>query len=366
MGKSVLLLGVYVSQHGGVYRAVCEEIADRLEERGWRVTRSSGVKSRPRRLLDMLVTTWRARREYQLGYIEVFSGLGFIQAEACAFLLRALGKPIVLALHGGNLPEFARRNPARVRRLLGMAAAITAPSDYLRAALSEYTRTPILLMPNALEIAAYPFRLRAQPAPRLVWLRALHSIYNPVMAVEVVDRLRSTFPDVHLNMVGPDKGDGALQAVQAAIAERGLQHHITLTGGVPKSDVPVWLEKADVFISTTNFDNTPVSVMEALTSGLPVVSTNVGGVPALVTHDEQALLVPAGDASAMAQAVERILTEPGLSERLSCAGHAHASQFSWTTMLPRWESLFSSLMSFSVTQRGMSGEQPTAGEEQHH
>ncbi len=342
MKEGVLILGVYVSQHGGVYRAVCEEIADRLEARGLHIVRSSGIKNRPRRLLDMLLTIWRRQAAYQVGYIEVFSGLGFIQAEACAFLLRALGKPVVLALHGGNLPDFARRNPARVRRLLSIAAAITAPSDYLRTALAPYASQPITLMPNALEIAAYPFRPRTHPAPRLIWLRALHSIYNPVMAVEVVDRLRALFPDVHLHMVGPDKGDGSLEAVQQAIAERGVQRHITLVGGVPKSDVPAWLDKADVFISTTHFDNTPVSLLEALVSGLPVVSTNVGGVPDLVTHDQHALLVPDADADAMAQAVTRILTEPGLSERLSYAGHTHASQFSWVTMLPRWEALFSS------------------------
>jgi glycosyltransferase involved in cell wall biosynthesis len=335
-GRRVLVLGYFVSQSGGIYRQVCEELAARLAARGWQVTSASHIGSRPLRMLHMLWTIVRARQQYSVAYIDVFSGLGFVQAELNALLLRALGKPYVLALHGGNLPEFSRRFPGRVRRLLSHAVSANAPSPYLQNALASI-RPDIGLIPNAMEAAHYTFRLRTTPAPRLVWLRALHSNYNPVMAVEVVDRLRAHFPDVHLHMVGPDKGDGTLEAVQAAIAMHGLEGHITLVGGVPKSEVPAWLDKADVFISTTDFDNTPVSVIEAMVSGLPLVSTNVGGVPDLVTDGVHGLLVPPRDPDAMAAAVMRILTEPGLSARLSETAHAYASGFDWGNVLQQWE-----------------------------
>jgi len=77
--------------------------------------------------------------------------------------------------------------------------------------------------------------------------------------------------------------------------------------------------------------------------GLCVVSTDVGGMPYLVENGEQALLVPPNDAAAMAGAVRRVLTEPGLAEKLSRAGRARAEEFDWSRVLPEWQKLLGSL-----------------------
>ncbi|MGC8827013.1 MAG: glycosyltransferase family 4 protein, partial [Anaerolineae bacterium] len=141
--------------------------------------------------------------------------------------------------------------------------------------------------------------------------------------------------------VGPDKGDGSLQAVRRTAEALGVLERIAFPGGVPKAEVPAWLDKGDIFINTTNVDNTPVSVMEAMACGLCIVSTDVGGIPYLLEHERDALLVPAGGADAMAEAVQRILTEPGLAERLSRNARAKAEGFDWSVILPAWEQIFS-------------------------
>jgi len=153
-------------------------------------------------------------------------------------------------------------------------------------------------------------------------------------------QLISDFPNIHLTMVGPDKGDGSLQATQKVTEELGLNGHIAFPGGVPKASVPDWLDKSDIFINTTNVDNTPVSVLEAMACGLCVVSTNVGGIPYLLEHEKDALLVPPDDPKAMAEAVRRILIEPELAEHLSLNARQKAEKFDWQTVLPQWESLF--------------------------
>jgi glycosyltransferase involved in cell wall biosynthesis len=80
-------------------------------------------------------------------------------------------------------------------------------------------------------------------------------------------------------------------------------------------------------------------VLEAAAFGLPVVSTDVGGIPSLLRDGEEALLVPEGDAEAMAGAVRRLLEEPGLAGRLSAAGREVAERSSWERVRPLWEEL---------------------------
>jgi len=257
-------------------------------------------------------------------------------------VLRRLGKPYMVTLHGGNLPHFARRWPRRVRRLLRSAAAVTTPSPYLLEQMKPY-RFDLHLLPNSLNLKEYRFNLRGRPQPRLIWLRAFHKVYNPSLALRVVKTLSERHSDVHLTMVGPDKGDGSLQIVERMAAEMGVTDRIGLPGGVAKLEVPGWLNRNDIFLNTTNVDNRPVSVLEAMACGLCVVSTNVGGIPSLLQHEENALLVPRDDHEAMAGAIERILTEPGLAERLSRNARTDAERYDWSVVLPQWESLIMSL-----------------------
>jgi glycosyltransferase involved in cell wall biosynthesis len=118
-----------------------------------------------------------------------------------------------------------------------------------------------------------------------------------------------------------------------------LEDRVSLPGNVPKQRVPQALNSGDIFLNTTNVDNTPVSVIEAMACGLCVVSTNVGGLPHLLESGQDSLLVQPSQPSAMAAAVRQILSEPALAERLSRNARAKAEQFDWSNILPQWEAL---------------------------
>jgi glycosyltransferase involved in cell wall biosynthesis len=291
----------------------------------------------------MLTTIWRRRHDYSLAQVDVFSGPAFVWAEASCWALRRAGKPYVLTLHGGNLPVFARRWPRRVRRLLGSADAVTAPSNYLRDAMHSYA-PHVELLPNPLDVAAYPFRLRTTVRPRLVWLRAFHEIYNPSLAPRVLAALAADYPDAHLTMTGPDKGDGSLERARETAERLGVADRVTFSGPVPKRDVPARLDEGDIFLNTSNVDNTPVSVLEAMACGLCVVSTNVGGIPHLLDDGRDALLVPRDDAAAAAAAIRRLLVSPLFAERLSFNSRARALGFDWSVVLPQWGELLSAVL----------------------
>jgi glycosyltransferase involved in cell wall biosynthesis len=337
LNKRILLVGNFLS-NSGINRSVCEDLAIQLVNAGWYVVTTSNRRGRLSRLINMLYTTWSQRHQYLIAQVDVYSGPAFIWAEAVCRLLDRVGKPYILTLHGGNLPIFSRRWPNRVRSLLRYATAVTTPSRYLLEEM-HYYRDDIRLIPNALNQSAYHFILRTRVKPRLVWLRAFHETYNPSLAPEVLAKLTKDFPNVHLIMVGPDKGDGSFQKTQQVAVKLGVRDLITLPGGISKTEVPLWMNKGDIFLNTTNVDNTPVSVLEAMACGLCVVSTNVGGIPYLLEHELDALLVSSNDPDNMAESVRRILTEPDLAARLSHNARRKAEKFDWSIILPRWESL---------------------------
>ncbi len=335
---SVVMVGNFLSASTST-RGIGEEFCDRLRERSWQVITTSSKPGRMARLADMVYTVIAQRNVYQAAYVEVYSGLSFFWAEVVCFILRQVHKPYMLGLHGGRLPYFARRWPGRVANLLKPAAAVSTPSHWIQDEFSAL-RPDIGYLPNGIDLARYPFRLRKSPQPVLAWLRAFHSIYQPWTAVAAMRELIKDFPDAYLVMIGPDKKDRSLEHVLHDIDKFHLRENVQVIKGVPKSEVPNWLSFNNIFLNTTRYESFGVSVLEAAACGLGIVTADVGEIPYLWQDGENVLLVPREDPAAIAAAVRRILTEPGLAELLSLNGRAKAEAYDWSSVLPIWEKLF--------------------------
>ncbi|HQR31446.1 MAG TPA: glycosyltransferase family 4 protein [Blastocatellia bacterium] len=360
----ILMVSTFLSHKDGSH-SVAEDLADRLRNEAEAIICVSSKRSGLMRSLDMVATTLQRRRDYDVAIVGLYSGRAFLWGEAVSWLLEKLGRPFVISMHGGALPNFAKQHPQRVANTLRKAAVVTAPSRFLAELMRPY-RDDIVLLPNPIKLERYQFRLRETASPTLIWLRAFHQIYNPELAINVAAKLRKEFPELNLTMVGPDKGDGSRQHTEQLakelfsstkaheeVTKKGkeesvflpdpscafVDERVLMPGGIANSEVPAWLNRGDIFLNTTNVDNTPVSVIEAMACGLPIVSTNVGGLPYLLDDGENALLVPPNDAEAMAAAVRRVLTEPGLAERLSRNARRKAESFDWANVLPMWREL---------------------------
>lgn len=338
----ILIVGNLLSKSNGI-RSVCEDLSIQLENNGWIVFKTSTHLGKIRRLTDMVATTIRHRKQFDVAQVNVYSGASFLWAEAVVWTLCRLGKPFVLTLHGGNLPKFARRWPGRVKRLLNSACCVSTPSDYLLEQMRTYC-DHLQKIPNALDLNQYRYYHRSLARPKLVWLRSFHQIYNPSLAPRVLALLQKDFPDAELMMIGPDKQDGSRVETEATIAQLGLTDRVRIIGRIPKGEVSHWLNEGDILLNTTNFDNTPVSLLEAMACGLCIVTTNVGGIPYLVHQEKNALLVPPNDPIAMAAAVTRCLNEPALASSLSASGRQTVEAFDWPVVLPQWRALLSNAM----------------------
>jgi glycosyltransferase involved in cell wall biosynthesis len=242
-----------------------------------------------------------------------------------------------MVLHGGALPDFMVRYPAWTRRVLARADALVSPSRYLQRAVAAHG-FQCELIPNVIDTSQYDYRHRQSAQPRLFWMRAFHPLWNPLMALRVLHRVREQEPRATLVMAGTDKG--MLEEVRQAAAAMNLADAVTFPGFLNAADKRNYGNSADIFITTNRIDNMPVAVVEACAMGLPVVSTDVGGIPDLLEHGRTGLLTPDDDDQAMAAAVLRITRDPDLCGRLSRNGRDLAIESTWPAVRPRWESLF--------------------------
>lgn len=339
----ILAISNFLSSSGG-NRSIMEDLSDKLTGIGYTIIRTTTKKNKIFKGMDILLTLCRSINQIDLAIIDVFSGEAFLWAEIPALILKVFKKKYILVLRGGLLPEFQIRNRTRVSLLFSGASKIITPSHYLNSFFIEIDKN-IEYLPNPISIDLYPIKIIDHPKANMIWLRAFHEIiYNPILAVDTIEKVKD-IKNVKLTMIGPDKGDGSFQKVKNLITEYNLHNNIYLVKGIPKNEVPTYLSKGDIFINTTNVESFGQSVLEAAACGLPIVTTNVGELAYLWQHEKDALLVPPNDPEAMAAAVRRLLTEPGLAEHLSVNARKKAEQFDWGVILPQWEKLFEEVLS---------------------
>ncbi len=288
------------------------------------------------RALDMFFGMIRNARRTSVILIDVYSSLAFNYAFYLGYLSRLFGIPYILILRGGGLPK-RLSNPSRsVIRFFDRAATLVAPSMYMFSNFEKFQNR--VFIPNHILLENYAFKETGENRNRFLWVRSFHKIYNPKLAVQLIADLKSQGIECHLTMVGPDK-DGTLDDIRQMIEEKGLQTHIQLTGFLKKPQIIELAKSCDLFINTTNIDNTPISLIEAMALGLPVISTNVGGIPYLIRDGETGLLFDPGDRERLNLLSQKLKNDPELSRKLAINARNDVEKFSWQNVKREWVDL---------------------------
>lgn len=338
------IVGPLLGRHPGWVVSQGERLAEHLASDGLVVRTTSGRIGRAARALDTVrsIHTWSG--EVDVVVVMVFSGPAFaITSLACA-TAAAAGLPVVLWLHGGNLPDFARRHPRWVANVLRRAQAIVAPSAYLAGAADAGRGTgrsggAAMIIPNLLGTTVGSFTPRAPLRPRLLWMRTFHPLYRPEWAVETLARLVDRHPDATLTMAGQDRG--GMGAAQARARSTGLGDHVRFAGFLDAAGKERAFADHDLFLNTTATDNAPVSLLEAAAHDLPIVSTAVGGIPDLFPDRVAAVL--ADDPRGLADAVSELLTDADLATSISASAHERSTECTWERVGPRWRRLLADI-----------------------
>jgi glycosyltransferase involved in cell wall biosynthesis len=335
--QRILYIGNKLSKHGFTPTNI-ETLGAFLEKEGYPVFYASDKKNQLLRFLEMGYAVFKYRKKVDFVVIDTYSTISFWYVVLVSQLCRLFKLNYIPILHGGNLPYRLDTSPQLCQMVFNHSYKNVAPSGYLLDAFSKRNYPNLLFIPNTIDLTEYSFgQNRDFSVPKLLWVRSFASLYNPKMAVDVLIALQKVFPTAELCMVGPDK-DGSLKTTRIYAEEQKVV--VTFTGRLSKN---AWVDLSknfNVFINTTHFDNTPVSVMEALSLGLPVVTTNVGGIPFLLEHRKNALLVDDGAVVQMADAVLELTHDLVLRDSLVRNGRAYVENFDWQAVKQKWELLF--------------------------
>ena len=225
------------------------------------------------------------------------------------------------------------RNPRLCRMIFNNAYLNVSPSKYLKNAFEGYGYNNVTYVPNTIILKNYEFIERDFKSINLLWVRSFSEIYNPKLAIKVFKKLKENNINSTLCMVGPDS-DGSLIKVKKFAKKLNIK--VNFTGKLSKKE---WIDLSkdyNIFLNTTNFDNTPVSVIEAMALGLPVISTNVGGMPYLITDKVDGLLVRKNDIDAMVNAIVHIFENKDFAAVLTKNARIKVEQFDWQVVKHLW------------------------------
>lgn len=338
MPRSIVVVGPLPPPSGGMANQT-QQLARLLLDEGCRVTVVQTNRPCPIRWIERVrflraavrlplyvATLVKAMRSAEIAHIMANSGLAWHLFAAPAIWIASLaGVPAIVNYRGGEAAAFLARRAAIVRFTLRRAATLVVPSGFLRDIFARH-RIAAEIVPNVVNLSAFHPAPVPPPGLHIVVTRNLERIYDVATAIRALAIVKTHERDATMTVAGsgPER-----EPLEGLARELGVVDAVRFTGRLDHSRLPELYREASVALNPSRVDNTPNSLLEALASGVPIVSTDVGGVPYLVAHEKTALLVPPGNPAAMADAVRRLNRDRTLAERLRSEGLAHVQQFAW-------------------------------------
>jgi glycosyltransferase involved in cell wall biosynthesis len=277
--------------------------------------------------------------------VHVFSASysSFLLAPLPAILVaRALGRPVVLNYRSGQAPDHLRRSPI-ARKAIASVDRNVVPSSFLLEVFRGFG-IDATIVPNIVDLERFRYRERDPLRPLLVSTRNFDALYNVATTIRAFRIVQDRWPEAALTLVGGGPQEASLRALVAELRLR----NVTFAGRVKPDEIAGFYAASDIYVQSPDIDNMPTSVLEAFASGLPVVSTCAGGVPAILTDGRHGLLAPLGDHETIGRHILRLLQHPAFARGLARAAYATCNACTWPAVRDRWLATYRSVLAGST------------------
>ena len=291
-------------------------------------------------IFDLLVKIPR----YDVIHIFSASYFSFLLAPTPAILIAKLfGKKTILNYRSGEAKDHLSRWKTSVSTIK-LADKVIVPSGYLVDVFKEFGLEAGSIF-NFVETDKFPARDRKKLSPVFLSNRNFEKLYNVGCTLEAFKKIQIKFPEAKLIIVG----DGSERAKLEDIARSLKLNNYEFCGQLSSEEMLKKYNEADIYLNSPNTDNMPNSIIEAFAAGLPVVSTNAGGIPYIVEHNKTGLLVDVGDCESLAMEAIQLLEDERLAARIISNAGKESNKYSWGSVREKWLSSYRAL-----AERGVS------------
>lgn len=286
--------------------------------------------------------------------VQVFSASNFsflISPAPAVLIAKLFGKPVILNYHSGQAEDHLRNYPRTAIPIIKLADRLVVPSGFLVDVFAKFgIRAEVIF--NTVDFSRFKYRERDCLRPILFANRNLEAHYNVESALRAFALVQRQIPGARLIVAG----DGSQRAKLHAVARELELKNVEFMGAVPPDRMPALYDSADIYMNSSEVDNMPLSILEAFACGLPVVTTDAGGIPYIVTDRETGLLVPRGDYRALAASTLRLLADNALASKLASQAHEECRKYEWSAVGGEWHKLY-----YQMTRAGVAVESERVG-----
>jgi len=273
-------------------------------------------------------------RVYRYDVIHVFSAsyLSFVLAPTPAILISKLyRRRVLLNYHSGEAEDHLRRWRRTAIPTIRLADILVVPSEYLVRVFDQFGLKAQAIY-NVIDTDRFRFRDRVPPRPIFLCNRNLEAHYGVDRVLRAFSIIQEQLPDATLNIVG----DGSQRRSLEALAQELCLRNTTFGGQVDPASIADSYDAADIYLNGSEIDNQPLSLLEAFACGLPIVTTDAGGIPDIVTNGKTGMIVPRGDYRQMAERAMQLLRDVSLTRHLVEEGRKECLRYTWKAVREAW------------------------------
>ena len=278
---------------------------------------------------------------YKYDVLHVFSAsyVSFVLAPTPAILIgRLYRRRVLLNYHSGEAEDHLQRWRRSAVPTIGLAHSVVVPSHYLVRVFASFGLKAQAIY-NLVDTRHFRFRDRVPLQPNFLSNRNFEIHYGVDRVLRAFGLIQQKIPSATLTVAG----DGTQRHSLNALAQQLDLQNTTFIGQVEPGSIADVYDRADIYLNGSEIDNQPLSILEAFSCGLPVVTTDAGGIPDIVIDRTNGMLIPCGDYSQMAERSLELLANPGLTRRLVEQGRNECSKYSWEAVRDAWMNVYCGL-----------------------
>lgn len=349
--RSVLMVGTDLAGKGGI-RAVVQGYID-----GGLFDRVNGIYIATHRYgstwakFTAALRGWTAvamqlrKLDAPLVHVQTASRASFWRKSVVCLMARAAGRPYLLHLHGGEFVQFYESESGALRRryirnILRNAQLVLALSEQWRERLLRICpAAQVEVLTNAVALPELDRRpARRDGAACVLFLGDVNRGKGSFDLLRAFAAIAPRFPGLRLLCAGT----GSLQEIRRLATQLHVADRVECPGWIGPERKRAELAAATLFALPSYAEGMPMALLEAMSWSLPVVATCVGGIPQLITNERNGLLIAPGDVEALAAAIERLMNDPSLRQRLGTAARATvATSFTLDATLTQLTQIYS-------------------------